>query len=226
MHLDAAAILSLLSTYGYPALGVLVAVVAAGVPIPFPMTTTFVALGALTTTPHGPNFLALALVATLAAAVGHSADYGLGRSGSPLARRWRGRLERRIGGQTLGNLERRLARSSTLVILLTRFPLTPLASPASLVAGLMRVAYRRFLVLELIGKATYFTTCLTLGRLLGPAMTHHFLLFALCSLLVTLLLLTPVALLHWRSRRRSGPQGSSSAMPEETAESVGSHDLT
>ncbi len=217
MRLDAAAILSLLSIYGYPALGILVALAAAGVPIPFPMTTTFVALGALSATAHGPNFLALAVVGTLAATVGHSADYGVGRSGSPFARRWRVRLERRIGSQTLSSVERWLTKSSTLVILLTRFPLTLLASPVSLVAGLTRVAYRRFLALELIGKATYFTTCLLLGRLLGPALTHNMALFAVCSVLVTLLLLTPMALLHlWT---RSGPPADAiDAILEETAD--------
>jgi membrane-associated protein len=224
MHVDMATILSLLSTYGYPALGVLVALMAAGVPIPFPMTTTFVALGALTTTARGPNFLTLAIVATLAAAAGHSVDYGLGRSGSPFAQRWRGRLEHRIGSQTLGTVDRWLANSSTVVILLTRFPLTPFATPVSLVAGLTRVAYRRFLGLELIGKAAYFTTCLTLGRFLGPVMTHHFALFALCSLLVTLLLLSPMMLLHWRRRSGLGPQRGSNGIQEGTAESGGSQD--
>lgn len=218
MQLDVTAVLSLLSTYGYPALGILVGVAAAGVPIPFPMTTTFVALGALTTVAHGPNFLVLAVVATLAAAAGHSADYGLGRSGSPRLRRWRARLERRIGGKTLRAAERRLTEGSTLVILLTRFPLTSLASPVSLAAGLTRVAYGRFLALELVGKATYFTTCLLLGRLLGPAVTHNVVLFALCSLLVTLLILMPMVLLRWRTR------GGSPALQEERAGAAGGQD--
>lgn len=204
MSLNATTILSLLSAYGYPALGVLVAVAAAGVPIPFPMTTTFVALGALSAGAGGPNFLALAVVGTLAAAAGHSADYGLGRSGRPFALRWRARLERRIGSQTLGRVERWLVESSTLAILLTRFPLTTLASPVSLGAGVMRVTYKRFLALELLGKATYFTTCLLLGRLLGPALTHNLVVVALWSVLVTLLMLTPLALL--RLWIRSSPQ--------------------
>ncbi|HEX9039002.1 MAG TPA: VTT domain-containing protein [Ktedonobacterales bacterium] len=204
MHLDVPSILSLLSLYGYPALGILVAISATGTPLPFPMTTTFVTLGALTAAAHGPNFLALVIVGTLAAAVGHSADYGLGRSTRPFALRWRGRLERRIGSQTLGGVERWLDQSSTLVILLTRFPLTPLASPVSLGAGLMRVTYRRFLALELTGKSAYFTTCLLLGRLFGPEVTSHLGFVILGSLLVTLLLsLTSVALVRMRARPSS-----------------------
>ncbi len=218
MHLDAAAVLSLLSTYGYLALGILVCLAALGVPIPFPITTTFVALGALTTTAHGPSFIALAVVATLAAAAGHSADYALGRSGSPLVRRWRARLERRLGGEALSGAERRLADGSSLVILLTRFPLTVLASPVSLIAGLTRVAYRRFIALELVGTTTYFTTCLMLGRLLGPAMTHNVVLFALGSLLVTLLLLTPMVLLRLRTRPSS--QRRPTTILEDTAGSA------
>lgn len=205
MSLDVASILSLLSSYGYPALGILVALAAAGVPLPFPMTTTFVTLGALTATAHGPNLLALLIVGTLAAAVGHSADYGLGRSTRPFALRRRARLERRIGSQTLGAVERWLAQSSTLAILLTRFPLTSLACPVSLGAGLMRVTYGRFLVLELIGKTAYFTICLLLGRLFGPAVTRHMALVILGSLLVTLLVfLTSMALV--RLQARNSPQ--------------------
>jgi membrane protein DedA with SNARE-associated domain len=218
MQLNAADIVSLLSTYGYPALGVVVALAAAGVPIPAPVTMIFITLGVLSATAHGPNLLALLVIGTLAATLGHSADYGLGYSGNRLMQRLRAWLERRMGAHKLGRIERQLARSNALVILLTRFPLTPLASPVSLLAGASRIAYRRFLLLELLGDAAYFTTCLLLGRLLGPTLLRHLTPFALGSLVVMLLLLALIALM--RSRTRSRPTSKAHPSLEETVESA------
>src|SRR5262249_23734515 len=63
--LDTTALVHLITSYGYPALAALLLVAAVGVPLPFPITTTVIVLGALSARPDGPNFLALALVATL-----------------------------------------------------------------------------------------------------------------------------------------------------------------
>jgi membrane protein DedA with SNARE-associated domain len=217
MHLNAADTLSLLSSYGYPALGVIVALAAAGVPIPAPVTMMFITLGALSATAHGPNLLVLLVIGTLAATLGHSVDYGLGYSSSRLMRRVRAWLERRMGAHNIDRIERQLAHSTAQVILLTRFPLTPLASPVSLLAGASRVVYRRFLLLELLGDTAYFTTCLLLGRFLGSALSRHLTPVVLGSLLVILLLLAPMALM--RSWTRSRPARKAHRSLEEAVES-------
>src|SRR5262249_33617047 len=104
VQLDATALTHLINSYGYPARAVFVFLAAAGMPLPFPVAATFVALGALTAHPDGPNFLALALVATLAASAGHSLDYWLGRVGSPLLEKAVRRLERRPAGAVLARI--------------------------------------------------------------------------------------------------------------------------
>ena len=200
MHADPAGLLAFVSSYGYPAVALLVALAAAGAPVPFPVSAAFVILGALTADPRGPAFLPLAVVATLAAAAGHSADFWLGRAGGPLLRRGMARLERALGGDVLTRLERGLARgrSGTLLIFLTRCALTALATPVSLLAGAARVPYRRFLALELAGEAIYFTGYMTLGRALGPAVAHSLPTLLLFSACIAALVLAPTLLLRFR----------------------------
>jgi membrane-associated protein len=198
VRLDAAALAQWIASYGYPALALLVALAAAGVPLPFPVAAAFVALGALTAAPHGPSFLALAAVAIPAAAAGHSFDYWLGRAGSPLLRRWLAYIERRSHGSALLQGERGLARNGSLLILLTRFLLTPIASPVSALAGAARMPYPRYLTLELVGQAIYFCGYLALGRALGPAVARSGLTIVLFFGVLALVILVPAALLRLR----------------------------
>jgi membrane protein DedA with SNARE-associated domain len=197
-----------------------VVLAAAGVPLPFPVAAAFVALGALTDAPHGPSFLALAAVAIPAAAVGHSLDYWLGRAGSPLLRRWFVRIERHLQGSALIQGERGLARNGSLVILLTRFLLTPIASPVSALAGAARVPYPRYLTLELVGQAIYFCGYLALGRALGPAVAQSGLTIALFFGILALVILMPAALLRLRLgvlRRLLGVGGPATVTKREMA---------
>lgn len=200
MHADPAGLLAFLSTYGYPAIALLVALAAAGVPAPFPVAAVFVALGALTADPRGPAFVPLAAVATVAAAVGHSADYWLGRAGGPLLHRGMARLERMLGGDLLTRLERGMAHgtSGTLLIFLTRCALTPVATPISLLAGAARVPYRRYLWLELAGEAVYFTGYMALGRALGPTVARNLPTTLLFSAFLLALVLAPTLVLRLR----------------------------
>ncbi len=198
MPLDMTGLVHLITSSGYPALAVLAAlllVAAVGVPLPIPITSTLIVLGALTARPDGPNFLALTLVATLAASAGHGGDYWLGRAGSPRVDRWRRRLERRPRlGATLVRVERGLAQHASLVILVTRCLLTPLGSPVSLLAGAARIAFPLYLALELAGTALYCGGYLTLGRLLGVALAGTpltLVLFALFFGIITLAMAVP-----------------------------------
>lgn len=201
MPLDATGLVHLFDSYGYLALATLLLLAAAGVPLPLPITTTFIVLGALTARPDGPSFPALALVATLAAATGHSLDYWLGRSNSPVLGRWRRRLERRFRrGAILVRVEEGFVHNAFLVILVTRCLLTPLASPVSLLAGAAYIAFPTYLVLELAGKSLYFCGYLTLGRLVGPTLARAPLTLALFYGILALVIALPSLLLRLRPR--------------------------
>ena len=211
MPLDTTELVHLFNTYGYLALAALLLLAAAGVPLPLPITTTFIVLGALTTRPDGPSFLALAVVGTLAASTGHSLDYWLGRSRSPMLERWRRRLERRFRREALlTRAEEGFVRHAGLVLLVTRCLLTPLASPVSLLAGAAHIAFPTYLALELAGKSLYVCGYLTLGRLLGPTLARAPLTLALFYGILALLITLP-SLLHWlrpwllRLESRGGP---------------------
>ncbi len=217
MHLDPTTLAQWFGAYGYPALALLVTLAASGVPIPFPVGAAFVALGALTAASHGPSFAVLLVVALLAATLGHSVDYWLGRAGSPLLRRGLSRLERRAGWGALDRAEQGLARNGSALILLTRFLLTPIASPVSALAGATRFPYARYLALEAFGQLIYFGGYLGLGRALGPAMIHSGLTMVLFFGVIALLVLAPILLLRLRPgllRRLTQP----STAPEEVVD--------
>jgi hypothetical protein len=59
MPIDTTGLVHLFDSYGYLALGTLLLLAAAGVPLPWPIAASFVVLGALTAYPSGPSFLAL-----------------------------------------------------------------------------------------------------------------------------------------------------------------------
>lgn len=160
--------------FGYPALALLMLAAAAGVPLPVPVAALLVAAGALSAQPHGPNWALLALCGGTAAAAGHSLDYWLGRAGSPLVTRWMRRLEHRtIGGLTLYRAGPGRWAVGPLLVFLTRWTLTALASPVAALAGAVRMPYRAFLAAELAGEAIYVCGLLAVGRLLGPALPHN-----------------------------------------------------
>ena len=209
---DPTGLVLLFDSYGYLALAALLLLAAAGMPLPVPVAATFIVLGTLTAHSSGPSFLALALVATLAATAGHSLDYWLGRSSSPLLERWRRRLEaRRRRSALLARAEKRLLQNASLVILVTRCLLTPLASPVSLMAGAARIAFPLYLVLELAGTALYFGGYLTLGRLVGPALTREPLTLVLFYGLLILVIALPSLFLWLRPRQlRVGKRSSAS----------------
>ena len=213
---DPTGLVLLFDSYGYVALAALLLLAAAGMPLPVPVAATFIVLGTLTAHSSGPSFLALALVATLAATAGHSLDYWLGRSSSPLLERWRERWRRRLEARRrrsalLVRVEKRLLQNASLVILVTRCLLTPLASPVSLLAGAASIAFPLYLLLELAGTALYFSGYLALGRLVGPALTREPLTLVLFYGLLILVIALPSLFLWLRpGQLRVGKRSSAS----------------
>jgi len=215
IELDTTGLIHLFEGYGYLALGALLLLAAAGAPLPWPIAASFVLFGALTAHPSGPSFVALALMATLAATTGHSLLYWLGRSSSPRLQRWRLRLERRLHRRaTVLRVEQGIARNASLFIFITRCLLTPLAGPVSLLAGVARIAVPRYLVWELVGTTLYFCGYLTLGRLLGPALPRDARSLALFYGIVAVVIALPSLALWLRPGVR---HLSRSAAPADTA---------
>jgi membrane protein DedA with SNARE-associated domain len=199
IELETTGLVHLFEGYGYLALGALLLLAAAGAPLPWPIAVSFVVFGALTAHPSGPSFLALALVATMAATTGHSLLYWLGRSSSPRLQRWRLRLEHRLHRKAAAlRVEQGIARNASLLVFITRFLLTPMAGPVSLLAGAARIAVLRYLVWELAGTALYFCGYLALGRLLGTALLRDARSLALFYGIVALVIALPSLLLWLR----------------------------
>lgn len=196
----------LAATYGYPALALLMLAAAAGIPLPVPVAALLVALGALSAQPHGPSWALLVLCGIPAAATGHSLDYWLGRAGSPLIKRWQHRLEQRFGGTALHRAHSGRWSGGPLLVFLTRWTLTALASPVAALAGAVRMPYRVFLAAELAGEAIYVCGLLALGRFLGPALPRGGLFSPALWIALAVVVLAATALLPrlWRRLRVGG----------------------
>lgn len=166
-----ATLLHWISEYSYPFFGVLLLAAAAGAPIPIEIV--LVALGALSASSSGPNFIALVVVGVAATVMGDALDYAAGRffgqtvierltHSSGLAHR---------GGMATPGSSQRLAwvrwlvtwSGSGVMIVLSRCVLTPLETPISLLAGASRRPFYTFLLWDLVGEALYVLGYLTLG---------------------------------------------------------------
>ena len=73
-------------------------------------------------------------------------------------------------------------------------PRLPVASPVSLLAGVTRMPFGRYLALEALGEAIYVLGNLALGRIFGPRLLEHGNLLFVAWGLVALATLVPVVL--------------------------------
>ena len=164
-------ILHWIATYGAPGLFVVVSVAALGIGVPIPVTALLLTLGALSGLPGGPSLATLALAATAGIATGHTVDYGVGRLGHRVAQRWLGRAPVQRSG-VLSLLQRTIGLRGGLVGLtfVSRFLLTPIASPLSLVAGIASLGGWQYLGIEVLGTGLYVGGNLWVGRTIGPSL--------------------------------------------------------
>lgn len=160
----------ILIAFCYAALVILMLLGAAGAPLP--TGAVLIGLGALSAQRHGPNFLILALLATAAAVSGDILDYGLGRAGRPVLYAWLLRPLLKFTGIGINDATR-LGRGSGLMVFLTRFTLTPLASPLSILVGAARVPLATFLIWDAPGDVVAVVGNLGIGRWLGTGLTTH-----------------------------------------------------
>jgi membrane protein DedA with SNARE-associated domain len=212
MLLNSGTLVQWVSTHGYPYLGAVLLLAAAGVPLPTEIL--LVALGALSARDGGPSLFVLVAFGTAATVAGDALDYWLGRIlGATAVVRW---LKRRVpvrergasieGGAPLPRewIRQLVERSgSGTMIFLSRWVLTPLQTPVSLLAGASGRPFRTFLIWDLCGEACYVLSYLLLGRAGGALVTSAPLLLAL-GVAAALVSCVPLLLARWMEGRQCG----------------------
>jgi len=164
--------------------------------VPLPVTMLLLAAGALVR--EGLFDATLISPLVLVAVVGDCASYLMGRYGGQLFR------ERLEGTPYWSRAENALQRWGPAAILLTRFLLTPLATPTNLIAGGKRYAFQEFLLLCLIGDALKITLFVGLGYLFAEsweaigASINSLIWWLILGALATLLIYAAYG--RWRSR--------------------------
>ena len=164
--------------------------------VPLPVTMLLLAAGALVR--EGLFDATLISPLVLVAVVGDCASYLMGRYGGWLFRK---RLE---GTPYWSRAVHALQRWGPATILLTRFLLTPLATPTNLIAGGKRYAFQEFLLLCLIGDSLKITLFVGLGYLFAEsweaigASINNLIWWLILGTLATLLIYAAYG--RWRSR--------------------------
>jgi len=189
-------LLTAVLAYGAPALGLVLFIVALGIPLPATLlllaSGAFISQGAL----DGPQALGIGLLGSV---LGDSGSYCLGRCGGGLVLR---RFERAPAWR---RAQATFERRGGLLVFFTRFMLTPLALPTNLIAGSSRYSYARFLALDALGELTWIVLYLGLGYLFaGQWETISELAGSLSGALVGLVALAAAAGLAYRARHRRG----------------------
>lgn len=208
-----AALLRWVGEYGYPFLGGLLLLAAAGAPIP--VEVVLVALGALSASVGGPSFVALVAVGIGATVAGDALDYAAGRVlGQTVIERWIRRMAPE--SRAIATADDAMARQvwlrglvawsgSGAMIVISRCVLTPLEMPISLLAGAARRSFRSFLIYDLVGEAVYVLGYLTLGHA-GGTLASSGPWLPVAGLLAAALSVAPLLLVRWLAGRGSAPR--------------------
>lgn len=168
---DAGSLAHVMSLYGYPFIMAIVLVGSMGVPLPLGLA--LVLLGALSVERGGPDIVVLVLSGTAASVAGDLADYALGRLGGARLLRWLYHHQRRWLGRPLVHASQLLRRYGGVVIFLSRFLFTAVASPISLLVGISRMRLTRFLLWDIAGEAIFVAGNLLVGRFLGGSLEEQ-----------------------------------------------------
>jgi membrane protein DedA with SNARE-associated domain len=215
-------VLHLIAAYGYLGLLAIAGVAATGIGVPIPLTGLLVTLGALSGAHGGPSFSGLALASILGVTAGHTVDYWLGRLGNQVAVRGLARVQAHPGISGLLQRALRLRAGRTLLVFLSRFLLTSIASPVSILAGATGMRLGLYLGLEVLGSSIYGVGALTLGRVYGPSLLAHGAMVPAFWIAVAGATITPLALI-WLAARAFGRSraGAPAAEPDLPAPAEG-----
>jgi len=139
-------ILSAVTTYGLPVACVVLFLGALGLPLP--CTVIVIMLGAFV---RGDvfNVYIASLLALFSSVSGDVIIFGIGRSG----RSW---IPRRIQHSAQWvNMENAFYRHAGIAVFITRWFITPLAFPTSLIAGKSKYSFSKFLLIDTLGEVTW-----------------------------------------------------------------------
>src|SRR5438874_7082624 len=191
----------MLEQYGYLAIIALVFVESFGVPAP---GQTIIIVGAAYASRGHLNIVVLGICAFVAAVVGDSVGYVIGRyGGHALVLRF-GRYIR-LTRERLMRVERFMARHGPKIVAIARF-VDGLRQFNGVVAGTVELPWRRFLLYNAIGAALWVGVWATAGYLAGNqlhALLHTALAYQWYALAVLALLVGAYLVFHLRRRARS-----------------------
>ena len=150
----------LLSTYGLPALFIILAVSSAGVP--FPITLLLIATGSFVA--QGEMVLwQVLIICSAGAIVGDNIGYGLGRWGG---RKLVHRITERFGGaDMIKRAEAFTKRWGGVGVFLSRWLITPLGPWLNLTSGIAGYSWPRFLFWDVLGEVLWVVIYVSLGNL-------------------------------------------------------------
>lgn len=220
MGIDAGSLVHLMSLYGYPLLAAILFIGSAGAPLP--LGVALVLLGALSVGHGGPDFLLLTLTGIAASVAGDLADYTAGRIGGARLLHWLYAHQRRLMGPPLVQANRLLRRHGGIVIFLSRFLLTAVSSPVSVLVGVSRLKVSRFLFWDVAGEAIFVVGNLLIGRFFGVNLEEQGDLVQFFWLLALASIALPIAfrLIRrvWHSRaRHPGQRGTTAELASDGA---------
>jgi membrane-associated protein len=182
---------ALLSSYGLPALFIILAVSSAGVP--FPITLLLIATGSFVA--QGEMVLwQVLIICSAGAIIGDQIGYWLGRSGG---RKLVHRLTRRFGGaEMVKRAEAFTKRWGGVGIFLSRWLVTPLGPWLNLTSGITGYSWPRFLFWDVLGEVLWVLIYVTLGNLFSDRVSA--LAELLGSLTWVIVGVIAVAILGWK----------------------------
>ena len=153
-------LLGLLSTYGLPALFVILTVASVGVPLP----VTLVLIGSGSFVAQGEMGLWQVLIICSAGAIfGDQIGYWLGRWGG---RKLVHRITRRFGGtEMIERAEAFTKRWGGVGIFLSRWLVTPLGPWINLTSGITGYSWPRFLLWDVLGEVLWVVIYVSLGNI-------------------------------------------------------------
>jgi membrane protein DedA with SNARE-associated domain len=215
MSTTVSGVLQLVMVYGYLGLFAAAFVAALGIGVPIPLTALLLTLGAYSATPHGPSFAAVAAAGLAGVAGGHLVVYGVGRLGGRHLAGRLARFERQSRLRRVVQATSRLRGGRPLLVFLSRFLLTSIASPVSLFAGVTRMPFAAYLALEGAGESLYVLGTLGIGRAFGAHLTapgDGLLLVWVVVAVATLLPLVLLRVIAWAIGRHT-PAGAAAAHP-------------
>jgi membrane protein DedA with SNARE-associated domain len=186
--------------YGYWAVAVLLLLESAGLPLPG--ETILVLASFLAFSEHELHIPWIIVVGTVASTVGGELGFALGQQGGrPLIERYRHVF--RVRAESLERGERLFEKYGAATVFLARF-LFGMRVLASLLAGALRMPWRKFFLFNFLGAAVWVTAICSAGYFFGGHWGRLARDLRRFDLAVLIVVVVAGLVWWWRSRRSSG----------------------